>query len=98
MTSKNSGKILTADIMHELAEFQTENNLPKFGSKLSAYEVLGHLGRGATANVYKVRMRDAASADDFLALKVIDKAEVRKKNLQIRVKNEVEIHIHLNRA
>ena len=84
--------------MFALGEFQTENNLPKYGSKLSAYEVLGHLGRGATANVYKVRARDAGDSSEFLALKVIDKAEVRKKNLQVRVKNEVEIHIHLNRA
>ena len=59
MSSNTSGKILSQDILFALAEFQTENNLPKYGSKLSAYEVLGHLGRGATANVYKVRARDA---------------------------------------
>jgi len=32
------------------------------------------------------------------ALKVIDKEEIKKKNLGKRIKNEIEIHIHLNRA
>ena len=68
----------------------------KFGSQLSDYEVLGQLGRGATAYVYRVRSRNSAHMDKQFALKVIDKDEIKKKGLERRVKNEIEIHILLN--
>jgi serine/threonine protein kinase len=56
--------------------------------------VVGQLGRGATAYVYKVKSRNGG--DELYALKVIDKEEIVKKNLEKRVKNEIEIHILLN--
>jgi hypothetical protein len=52
-------QILTQNLLNQISDFQIENRIPKFGKKLSNYEVVGHLGRGATANVYKVRSREA---------------------------------------
>lgn len=69
---------------------------------------MGQLGRGATAYVYKVRPRDNSIQQNLstyfkkdhsliqLALKVIDKQEVHKKNLIKRIQNEIEVHLHLN--
>ena len=53
-------KILSSDILDKLSEFQRNNGLDIFGSKLSDYEVIGQLGRGATANVYRVRARNTS--------------------------------------
>jgi len=50
----------------------------QFGSQLSDYEILGQLGRGATAFVYQVRCR---SHGQYYALKVVDKENLLKKNL-----------------
>jgi serine/threonine protein kinase len=70
--------------------------MAKYGNSLSDYEVLGQLGRGATAYVYRVRSRNAHHQAQQFALKVIDKDEIKKKGLERRVKNEIEIHIMLN--
>jgi serine/threonine protein kinase len=45
----------------------------EFGSQLSDYEIIGQLGRGATAFVYKVRCRKSGQ---IYALKVVDKENV----------------------
>ena len=50
----------------------------EFGSQLADYEIIGQLGRGATAFVYKVRCRQR---DEVYALKVVDKENLREKNL-----------------
>ena len=68
----------------------------KFGSKLSDYEVIGQLGRGATSNVYKVKLRN--DKESSFALKVMDKDDIKKKNLEHRVKNEIDIHMTLNES
>ena len=55
--AKPSNRLLTDELLREVTRFRTENNLPKFGDKLSDYEVVGQLGRGSTAYVYKVKPR-----------------------------------------
>ena len=55
----------------------------QFGDQLSDYEILGQLGRGATAFVYKVRCRRSGA---IYALKVVDKENLREKNLVQRIK------------
>jgi polo-like kinase 4 len=57
---------------------------------LSDYEILGPLGRGATAFVYKVRCK---KSNLIYALKVVDKENLRAKNLTARIKQEIEVHI-----
>jgi len=54
----------------------------KFGSTLADYEVMGQLGRGATAFVYQVRCRHSGKV---FALKVVDKENLRAKNLTQRI-------------
>lgn len=82
-----NSQLLTEDLLNEVREFQKENDLPQFGNKLSDYEVVGQLGRGSTAYVYKVKPRQALSnssqelISNSFALKVIDKEEIKKKNL-----------------
>ena len=97
--------MLSDDVLGKILDQQRVHGLQHFGSKLSDYEVLGHLGRGATAYVYRVRARksESPSSDDQnqesekqYALKVIDKEQIKKKNLEQRVKNEIEIQILLN--
>lgn len=103
----NSTRLLTDALLKEVSEFQKENKLPNFGNKLSDYEVVGQLGRGSTAYVYKVKPRNQEALTtsallqqglDSFALKVIDKEEIKKKNLHRRVKNEIEINMHLARS
>lgn len=64
----------------------------EFGSQLADYEIVGQLGRGATAFVYKVRSRQL---DKIYALKVVDKDNLREKNLTLRIKQEIVVHKQL---
>jgi serine/threonine protein kinase len=50
----------------------------KFGSTLADYEIVTTLGRGATAFVYQVKCRRSGG---IFALKVVDKENLRQKNL-----------------
>jgi serine/threonine protein kinase len=63
-----------------------KSNSNHFGTQLSDYEILGQLGRGATAFVYKVRCRRFGG---IYALKVVDKENLREKNLVQRIKQEI---------
>ena len=59
-------KILSDDVLNQIVQLQKLYGLQHFGSKLSDYEVLGQLGRGATAYVYRVRARKVdGSVDEY---------------------------------
>lgn len=64
----------------------------QFGCSLSDYEILGTLGRGATAFVYQVRCRKSFQV---FALKVVDKENLRAKNLTQRIRQEIMVHRQL---
>ena len=64
----------------------------QYGSVLSDYEIMGQLGRGATAFVYQVRCRQT---QNIFALKVVDKENLRSKNLTARIRQEIEVHRQL---
>lgn len=53
---------------------------------------MGQLGRGATAFVYQVRCRQT---QNIYALKVVDKENLRSKNLTARIRQEIEVHRQL---
>jgi len=63
--------------------------MQQFGCSLSDYEILGQLGRGATAFVYQVRCR---KSNEVFALKVVDKENLRAKNLTQRIRQEILVH------
>ncbi|KAI3381391.1 hypothetical protein SNEBB_005186 [Seison nebaliae] len=60
--------------------------------KIENYEVLSMLGRGGFACVYKAKSK--ATGSD-VAIKMIDKKQMKLKGLVDRVRNEVEIHAQL---
>ena len=63
-----------------MSQHQTQQ---QFGSALSDYEIIGQLGRGATAFVYQVKCR---KSNQVYALKVVDKENLRAKNLTSRIR------------
>ena len=66
-----------------------------FGNSINDYKVHEVLGKGGFGTVYRATSVISASKGKIVAIKILNKAEMKSQNLTKRVANEVEIHWQL---